>query len=124
MNEKWSAFEALISHIKSAQEQADEANDQAYYYRQQAIRAQTYASNSAAEAAILLSEIKLAKLEAPLTLQLEKERVLAMKNTVATVLQAADAVEKANQADREVTDAFQTVRLLAQRLNEALQEEN
>jgi len=122
MREKWSEFEALINHIKSAQEKADEANDQAYYYRQQAIRAQTYASNAAAEAAILFSEIKLAKLEAPLTAQLEKERVLALKNTVATVLQAADAVEKANQADREVTDAFETVRTLAKRLDEAMRE--
>ena len=112
-------FDELVQMMKEAREKADIANDRAYALRQSAIRTQ-FEATAQAESAILTAEILTECEDEKLRPMLARASREAARKTVETVVRAADAVEKANQADRLVTEAFALVRDAAERLTASM----
>lgn len=109
----------LIERMNAARIASDKANNLAYELRQIAVR-EGFEATAAAENAAQLAELVNASEDDSVRLKLIHYSKQAASKAAEATLKALQAIEAANLADHEVTEAFRTTREAAEKLSEAL----
>lgn len=115
----YSELNDLVEVMQIARTKSDFANNRAYELRQNAIRLQ-FIANAAIETAAIAVEVVKECMDPQLLPKVIAYSKEAAQKAVAAVEQAAAAAEEANNADKWVTQAFQSTRDVAARLSESL----
>lgn len=111
----------LLESMKEARETSDIVSARAYELRQKAIRLQ-FEANSAIEAVDLISEILRQCKDPELIHSISKNSLEAIMKAADCTLIAIEAVEQANEADKEVTKVLLVAKEAAENLSDALKE--
>jgi hypothetical protein len=112
----------LVQLMKDARKKSEKANTRAYDLRQQAIRLQFEAASATEAAAMIAETVKDCKDPRFLAAFAETGKQAALRVEKAAI-QAVEAAEKADAAEKEVIEAFHLAREAAANLAEVLKGE-